>query len=172
MLFRSTYLDSDWADPEAPLSLFNPARLDCRQWVDGARSANMNFICASVKHHNGFCLWDTETTDYNAVRSAAGRDVVRERTDALREKGMKVMFHYSILDLHEGILPKKIEPYHADFIKAQLRELLTNYGPVTALMIDGWDAPWSRISYEDISFDDIYKFCKSIQPDCLGGGAT
>lgn len=162
-----TYLDSDWADPDAPLSLFNPAKLDCRQWVDGARSANMNFVCASVKHHNGFCLWDTETTDYNAVRSAAGRDVVRELTDALREKGMKVMFHYSILDLHEGILPKKIEPYHADFIKAQLRELLTNYGPVTALMIDGWDAPWSRISYEDISFDDIYKFCKSIQPDCL-----
>lgn len=108
-----TYLDSDWADPEAPLSLFNPAKLDCRQWVDGARRANMNFVCASVKHHNGFCLWNTGTTDYNAARSAAGRDVVRELTDALREKGMKVMFHYSILDLHEGILPKKIEPYHA-----------------------------------------------------------
>lgn len=162
-----TYLDHDWADPDAPLSLFNPVKLDCNQWIEGAKSANMSFVCMSVKHHNGFCLWDTRTTDYNSVNSAASRDVVKELTTALQKNGMKVMFHFSILDLHEKILPNKIEPYHIDFLKNQLRELLTNYGPVTALMIDGWDAPWSRISYEEISFDEIYKFCKSIQPDCL-----
>ncbi|MCM1448933.1 MAG: alpha-L-fucosidase [Clostridiales bacterium] len=162
-----TYLDNDWADPDAPLSLFNPTKLDCNQWIKGAKSANMNFVCMSVKHHNGFCLWDSKTTDYTAVNSAVHRDVVKELTDALQKENMKVMFHFSILDLHEKILPNRIHPYHIDFIKNQLRELLTNYGPVTALMIDGWDAPWSRISYDDISFDEIYKFCKSIQPDCL-----
>lgn len=162
-----TFQGEDWADPEVPVTAFNPTKLDCRQWVDAARSANMKFGCMSVKHHCGFCMWDTQTTDYNAVKSPAGRDVVKEFTDALREKDMKVMFHFSILDMHEKILPHNIKPYQTDFIKAQLRELLTNYGPVTALMIDGWDAPWARLSYDDISFEEIYNFCKSIQPDCL-----
>ena len=52
-------------------------------------------------------------------------------------------------------------------IKEQLRELLTNYGEITALIIDGWDAPWSRISYDDVPFEDIYRLVKSIQPNCL-----
>jgi alpha-L-fucosidase len=52
-------------------------------------------------------------------------------------------------------------------IKAQLRELLTKYGPITALIIDGWDAPWSRISYDDVPFEEIYRLVKYFQPDCL-----
>ena len=162
-----TYQDEDWADPNVDISQFNPTKLDCRKWAEAARSANMNFGCMSVKHHCGFCMWDTETTDYNAANSGIKRDVVKEFTDAMRERDMKVMFHFSILDMHEKILPNNIKPYHTEFIKNQLRELLTNYGPVTALMIDGWDAPWSRLSYEDIPFEEIYNFCKSIQPDCL-----
>lgn len=162
-----TYQDEDWADPNVDISQFNPTKLDCRKWAEAARSANMNFGCMSVKHHCGFCMWDTETTDYNAANSGIKRDVVKEFADAMRERDMKVMFHFSILDMHEKILPNNIKPYHTEFIKNQLRELLTNYGPVTALMIDGWDAPWSRLSYEDISFEEIYNFCKSIQPDCL-----
>lgn len=162
-----TFQEEDWADPDQPISTFNPTKLDCRQWADAARSANMNFGCMSVKHHCGFCMWNTATTDYNAANSGIHRDVVKEFVDAMRERGMKVMFHFSILDMHEKILPNNIKPYHTDFIKNQLRELLTNYGPITALMIDGWDAPWSRLSYEDINFEDIYNFCKSIQPECL-----
>lgn len=163
-----TYLDEDWADPERPASLFNPEELDCRQWADAAAGAGMSFGCISVKHHNGFCMWNTSTTPYSVMNSGIRRDVLREFTDAMRERGMKVMFHFSILDLHRKILPNHIDR-EADtaYLKAQLRELLTGYGPVTALMIDGWDAPWARISYEDISFEEIYRFCKSIQPDCL-----
>ena len=137
-----TFQEEDWADPDQPISTFNPTKLDCRQWADAARSANMNFGCMSVKHHCGFCMWNTATTDYNAANSGIHRDVVKEFVDAMRERGMKVMFHFSILDMHEKILPNNIKPYHTDFIKNQLRELLTNYGPITALMIDGWDAPW------------------------------
>ena len=81
-----TYQGEDWADPDKPISDFNPARLDCRQWVDAAQAANMAFGCMSVKHHCGFCMWNTATTDYNACKSAAGRDVVKEFTDALRER--------------------------------------------------------------------------------------
>ena len=162
-----TYLNNDWADPDSSPALFNPTNLNCRQWVQGAQNAGMTFGCISVKHHNGFCMWDTATTDYCVMNSGIHRDVLKEFADALREKNMKLMFHFSILDLHEKILPRHIKPEHTDFIKAQLRELLTQYGPVTAIMIDGWDAPWARISYEDISFEEIYYFIKSIQPECL-----
>ena len=101
------------------------------------------------------------------MNSSVKRDVVQEFVDALREKDMKVMFHFSILDLHEGVIPRQIKPEHTDYLKAQLKELLTNYGPIDAIMIDGWDAPWARISYEEINFQEIYDFIKSIQPDCL-----
>ena len=162
-----TFQEEDWADPDdSPLN-FNPQKLDCNQWADAAQQAGMSFGCISVKHHCGFCMWDTETTPYSVMNSGIKRDVLREFVDALRARDMKVMYHFSILDLHEKILPRHIKPEDTDLIKAQLRELLTNYGPITALMIDGWDAPWARISYDDISFEDIYKFVKSIQPDCL-----
>jgi alpha-L-fucosidase len=81
---------------------------------------------------------------------------------------MQVMFHFSILDTHHRIrhtLP--FTPEKTEFIKAQLRELLTGYGPVNTIMFDGWDAPWGRISYEEVSFPEIYAFVKSLQPNCL-----
>ncbi|MCM1483344.1 MAG: alpha-L-fucosidase [Muribaculaceae bacterium] len=162
-----TYHGEDWADPEASPLDFNPTKLDCNQWADAAKSANMNFGCISVKHHCGFCLWDTKTTDFSVMNSGIRRDVLKEFTDAMHARGMKVIFHFSILDMHEKILPKHIKAADTQFIKDQLHELLTNYGPVTALMIDGWDAPWSRISYDDISFEEIYNYAKSIQPECL-----
>lgn len=162
-----TYLDEDWADPDRDPSLFNPVKLDCDQWADAAQSAGMTFGCISVKHHNGFCMWNTSTTDYGVMNSGIKRDVFKEFTDAMHSRGMKVMCHFSILDLREKILPRHIKPADTEFIKAQLREILTNYGEITALMIDGWDAPWARISYDDISFEEIYNYVKSIQPDCL-----
>ncbi len=162
-----SYLESDWADPDRSPELFNPTKLDCGQWANAAKSAGMKFGCISVKHHNGFCLWNTSTTDYSVMNSGIKRDVFKEFADAMRSRGMKVMCHFSILDLHEKILPRHIKAADTDFIKAQLREILTNYGEITALMIDGWDAPWSRISYDDISFEEIYNYIKSIQPNCL-----
>lgn len=74
-------------------------------------------------------MWNTATTDYSVMNSGIHRDVLKEFADALREKDMKLMFHCSILDLHEKILPRHIKPEHTDFIKAQLRELLPNMVP-------------------------------------------
>lgn len=110
----------------------------------------MTYGCLTTKHHSGFCIWDTKTTDYSVMSSPFKRDVVKEYADAFRAEGMKVMLYYSILDTHARLRPKCITPQHIEMIKEQLRELLTNYGEITALIIDGWDAPWSRISYDDV----------------------
>lgn len=163
-----TYAPEDWPDPDLPASAFNPIKLDCRQWAKTAKSANMSYGCLTTKHHSGFCIWDTKTTDYNSMNSPVHKDVVREYADAFRAEGLKVMLYFSILDTHHRIRPGRINTKkQTAMIKAQLTELLTNYGEITALIIDGWDAPWSRISYDDIPFCEIYRHIKSLQPNCL-----
>ena len=163
----STFLNQDWADPDCPPEVFNPKKLDCSQWAKAAKTANMQFGCLSVKHHSGFCMWDTKTTDYNVMNSGIKRDFMKEYVDAFRAEGMEIMFHYSILDLHAGLVRNHVTLDHIEMIKNQVRELLTNYGPIKALMFDGWDAPWSRLTYDEIPFEDIYRLAKSIQPNCL-----
>lgn len=160
-------MSDDWADPDASPSIFNPRKLDCNQWAKTAKEANMTYGCLTTKHHSGFCIWDTKTTDYNVMNSPLKRDVVKEYVDAFRKEGLGVMLYYSILDTHHKLRPGFISPKHIDMIKAQLTELLTNYGEIKALIIDGWDAPWSRISYDEIPFEDIYYLIKSLQPNCL-----
>lgn len=163
----STFQDQDWGDPYCSPKDFNPVKLDCSQWAKAAKTANMQFGCLSVKHHSGFCLWDTKTTDYNVMNSGIQRDFLKEYVDAFRAEGMKIMFHFSILDEHADLVRNHVTGDHIEMIKNQVRELLTNYGPITALMFDGWDAPWSRLTYEEIPFEDIYRLAKSIQPNCL-----
>ena len=162
-----TFMDDDWADPDASPAIFNPKKLDCNQWAKTAKEANMTYGCLTTKHHSGFCIWDTKTTDYNVMNSPFKRDVVKEYADAFRKHGLKVMLYYSILDTHHRLRPGYIVPEHTEMVKAQLTELLTNYGEITALVIDGWDAPWSRISYDEIPFEEIYHLVKSLQPNCL-----
>ena len=162
-----TYAPEDWPDPDMPAEAFAPTKLDCHQWARAAKAANMSYGCLTTKHHSGFCIWDTKTTDYNSMNSSAKVDVVRQYVDAFRQEGLGVMLYFSILDTHHRIRPGQIKPKHTDYIKSQLKELLTNYGDITALIIDGWDAPWSRISYDEISFPEIYRYIKSLQPNCL-----
>ncbi|WP_129717536.1 alpha-L-fucosidase [Pedobacter sp. SYP-B3415] len=162
-----TYMDDDWADPDASPKLFNPRKLDTDQWAKAARSANMTYGCLTTKHHSGFAIWDTKTTPYNVMNSPLKKDVVSMYANSFRKAGLKVMLYYSILDTHHKLRPGHITPEHIRMIKAQLTELLTNYGEISALIIDGWDAPWSRISYDDVPFEEIYSLIKSIQPNCL-----
>jgi alpha-L-fucosidase len=162
-----TYMDEDWPDPEASPAIFNPKKLDCDQWAKAAKSAHMTYGCLTTKHHSGFAIWDTKTTDYNVMNSPLKRDVVKEYVTAFRKNGLKVMLYYSILDTHHKLRPNHITPEHISMIKAQLTELLSNYGAIDALIIDGWDAPWSRISYDEVPFEELYTLIKSIQPNCL-----
>ena len=162
-----TYSNADWPDPDASPKLFDPKKLDANQWAKAAKSANMSYGCLTTKHHSGFCIWDTKTTDYNVMNSPYGKDVVKQFVDAFRANGLKVMLYYSILDTHHRLRPNQITTKHIDMVKQQITELLTKYGKIEALVIDGWDAPWSRISYNDIPFEDIYILVKTLQPDCL-----
>ena len=162
-----TFMNQDWADPDASPAIFTADKLDCNQWARAAKSAHMSYGCLTTKHHSGFCIWDTKTTDYNVMNSPLKRDVVREYVNAFRAEGLKVCLYYSILDTHHHLRPGFITRQHVEMIKAQLTELLTHYGPITALIIDGWDAPWSRISYDDVPFEEIYNLIKSLQPNCL-----
>jgi len=162
-----TFMDQDWSDPDAALSLFQSPKLNADQWAKAAKSANMTYGCLTTKHHSGFPIWNTKTTSYNVMNTPLKRDVVKEYADAFRKNGLKVMLYYSILDTHHGIRPNQITPDKIKMIKDQITELLTNYGEITALVIDGWDAPWSRISYDDVPFEDIYYLIKSLQPNCL-----
>ncbi|HKG06131.1 MAG TPA: alpha-L-fucosidase [Pedobacter sp.] len=162
-----TYMDEDWADPDALPAIFNPKKLNTDQWAKAAKSANMSYGCLTTKHHSGFAIWDTKTTSYNVMNSPLKRDVVREYVNSFRKEGLKVMLYFSILDTHHKLRPGHITPAHIKLVKDQLTELLTNYGEISALIIDGWDAPWSRISYDDVPFEEVYNLVKSLQPNCL-----
>lgn len=160
-------MDHDWADPQAPPSIFSPKAVDCDQWAKAAKTANMTYGCLTTKHHSGFCIWDTKTTDYNVMNSPYKKDIVADYVKAFRDNGLKVMLYYSILDTHHKLRPHQITKKHIAMVKAQITELLTKYGKIEALIIDGWDAPWSRISYDEIPFEEVYLLVKSLQPDCL-----
>ena len=162
-----TYMEDDWADPDAKPEIFNPKKVNCEQWADAALAAHMTYGALTTKHHSGFSIWDTKTTNYSVMSSPYKKDVVKEFVEAFREKGLKVMLYYSILDIHHKIRPGMITQEKVQMIKDQITELLTNYGEINALIIDGWDAPWSRISYEDVPFEELYNLIKSIQPNCL-----
>lgn len=163
----ATYQDREWGDPTDPPTVFNPTALDTDQWAAAAKSAGMTYGCLTTKHHDGLCIWPTKTNVASIDDTPHKIDVVKRFVDSFRAAGLRVTLYYSILDLRNDIRHFNITPEKIQLIKDQLTELLTNYGPVDALIIDGWDAPWSRITYEEIPFADIYAHIKSLQPDCL-----
>lgn len=163
----ATYEQREWGNPKVSPRLFNPRDLDTDQWARAAISAGMNYGCLTTKHHDGFCLWPTATSSPSVKDSSFRGDVVRSYADSFRKHGLKVCLYFSILDLHANIRPYVVTRQKIDMIKQQLRELLTHYGEITALVIDGWNASWSRISYDEVPFTEIYEHVKSLQPNCL-----
>src|SRR5690606_26259088 len=90
-----TFMEQDWSDPNAPLELFKSPKLNVDQWAKAAKSANMTYGCLTTKHHSGFPIWNTKTTDYNVMNTPLHRDVVKEFTEAFRKNGLRVMLYYS-----------------------------------------------------------------------------
>ena len=163
----ATFQDREWGDPTSEPDLFTPSALDTDQWARAAKSAGMTWGCLTTKHHDGFCLWPTETRSASVAQTRHRTDVVRAYVDSFRNAGLKVGLYYSILDLRENIRRFNITADKIQLVKDQLTELFTNYGPIDVLIIDGWDAPWSRISYEEVPFAEIYHMLKGLQPECL-----
>ena len=163
----ATFQDREWGDPTAPASQFDPSNLDTDQWAAAAKSARMTWGCLTTKHHDGFCLWPTATAATSVRQTRQQIDVVRAYTDSFRKAGLRVALYYSILDLRDNIRHFNITPAMVQMVKDQLAELFTHYGEIDALIIDGWNAPWSRINYEEMPFGEIYEHVKSMQPQCL-----
>ena len=166
-LAPANYLETDWSDPDFSPSLFHPKKLDCKQWAKTAKAAKMKFGCLTAKHVDGFCLWDTKTTDHDVMSTPLKRDIVKEYAEAFRAEGLAVGLYFSILDIHHDIRPGMLNAEKAEMVKAQLTELFTNYGEISILILDSWEASWSRISYDIIPFEDIYYLVKSLQPNCV-----
>ena len=163
----ATYQDREWGDPRGSTEAFNPTRLDTDQWADCAVNAGMTFGCLTTKHHDGFCLWPTKSGGDSILKTPGKIDVVKAYTDSFRKRGLKVGLYYSILDLRGDIRHHNVTPAKIARIKQEITELLTNYGEINILIFDGWDAPWSRFTYEEVSFSEIYALVKKLQPNCL-----
>lgn len=166
-LNMATYEQREWGNPKTSPSIFNPTSLNTDQWAEAAVSARMKYGCLTTKHHDGFCLWPTATDSPSVKDTPFGRDIVRSYVDSFRRRDLKVCLYFSILDLRANIRHFDITPRKLGLIKNQLTELLTNYGEITALVLDGWNAGWSRISYDEVPFLEIYDHVKSLQPNCL-----
>lgn len=133
----NTFTDREWGDGKEDPKLFNPTKLDCRQWVRAAKSGGFKLIILTAKHHDGFCLWPSQFTEHSVKKASwkNGRgDVVREFTEACRAEGMKIGLYLSPWDRHEASYGT--EGYNEHF-RNQLTELLTHYGTVDEVWFDG-----------------------------------
>ena len=163
----ATFQDREWGDPTSPADLFHPTALDTDQWAATAKSANMSWGCLTTRHHDGFCIWPTKSRAANVGQTLNSTDVVRAYVNSFRKAGLRVGLYYSILSLRDDIRHFNVTPAKVQLTKDQLTELFTSYGEVDILITDGWDAPWSRITYAEVPFHEIYEHIKDLQPDCL-----
>ncbi|MBN2151131.1 MAG: alpha-L-fucosidase [Candidatus Lokiarchaeota archaeon] len=137
----NTFNNREWSDGTCSLDTFNPTRLDCEQWVTVAKDAGARYMVLVCKHHDGFCLWQTRTTEYcvqNTPWKGGKGDVVAEFVAACRKHGMQFGFYLSPWDRHEPRYEDK-EAYDK-YYAAQLEELVTGYakaGEIYELWFDG-----------------------------------
>jgi len=153
---------------------FNPVRFDATKLVQIAKVAGVKYIVITSKHHEGFCLFDSQHTAYDVMSTPLHRDVVKELSEACRREGVRLGFYYSILDWHHpDYLPRRpgddrpVEGAEFDryvgYMKNQLRELLTNYGRIDLLWFDGeWDSSWTHPRGLD-----LFHYVRSLQPAIL-----
>jgi len=141
------------AEYEQLAKRFNPKPNAARDWAKLARRAGQKYMVMTTKHHEGFCLFNTATTNYCAPKQAAGRDLVKEYVDAARAEGLRVGFYYSLMDWHHPDGARCADDEAArkrfvEYIHTHLRELMTNYGKIDILWYDvswpleaaGWES--------------------------------
>ena len=150
---------------------FNPVNFNADEIVALAKKAGMRSIVLTSKHHDGFCMFHTKTTDYNSVEATpCGRDFVGELATACHKAGVNFALYFSLIDWHfpygypiSSHNCDFITPQHHELNKKQVRELLTNYGKVTELWFD-------MGSLQPQQSKELYELVKSLQPDCMVSG--
>lgn len=158
----NTFTSREWGEGTDSPELFNPQKLDCRQWVKAIKEAGFTTAIITAKHHDGFCLWPSKYTNYSVKSSPYKNgegDIVKEFTDACREYGIKAGIYLSPWDRHEKSYGT--DSYN-DFYVNQLTELFTNYGKIYECWWDGAgstesDYDWARWAYT----------VRNLQPDCV-----
>jgi len=175
----ATFNDREWANGHENPASFAPNQLDCDQWAAAAESAGMNYAVLTVKHTGGWCLWDSQHTESHDIaafknyKNGEG-DIVREFVEAFRARGIKVGLYYcapgnysgklgnELLEGQENLfgMPPEAKEDPVGFMKKQLAELLTGYGPVDLLWIDQYRKLGDR-------WPEVMQHIKSLQPDCL-----
>ena len=172
---------------------FDPDLFDAREWARQAKAAGMKYAVLTTKHHEGFCMWDTQYTDYKCTNTPAGRDLVREYVDAFRAEGLRIGFYYSLIDWHHPEFPidhlhprrddenaealNKTRDMHkyAEYMRNQVTELLTNYGKIDILWFDfsysevPADAkPWMKgKGKNDWEAEKLIALARRLQPDII-----
>lgn len=133
----NTYTNQSWGFGNEDVNLFNPNSLDCRQWARICKEAGMKGIIFTAKHHCGFCMWPTETTEYsvkNAPWKNGKGDVLKELSDACKEYGLKLGIYVSPWDRNN---PDYGNPAYIETFRNQIKEVLTNYGEIFEIWFDG-----------------------------------
>ncbi|XP_051113283.1 alpha-L-fucosidase 1 [Andrographis paniculata] len=134
----NTFTDSEWGTGRADPTLFNPTRLNAGQWIAVAKAAGFGRVILTAKHHDGFCLWPSDYTDYSVKsspwRNGAG-DVVGELAAAARAAGVQMGIYLSPWDRHDSSYGKTL-PYN-EYYLGQMTELLSRYGEIREVFLDG-----------------------------------
>ncbi len=164
---------------------FHPDLYDPKEWARLAKAAGMKYFVVTTKHHEGFCLWDSAYTDYKATNTSIGRDLLKEMVDAFRAVGLKVGFYYSIIDWHHPEFPvDKMHPQrddqefreamkdrditvYAEYMRNQVRELLTNFGKIDILWFDFSYPGDDGKGKDDWESEKLIKMIRELQPDIM-----
>lgn len=165
--------------------LFNPDLYNPREWAAYAKKAGMKYVVLTARHHEGFSLWDTQYSAYKAPNTPAARDLIQPFVEACREVGLKVGFYYSLIDWHHPDFT--IDGTHAlrndeearasnskrdmnkyrQFMKDQIRELLTNYGKIDLLFYDFSYPGDDGKGHEDWDSEGLLKLTRELQPEII-----
>jgi alpha-L-fucosidase len=148
---------------------WKPKPRPARQWARLASKAGMKYMVMTAKHHEGFCLWDTKQTDYNAVKRGPGRDLVREYVEACREFGLRVGFYYSLMDWHhpDGARCARNEKARRRFVaftRECVRELCSDYGKIDILW---YDVAWPLHTPQLWESAKMNAMVRRLQPDII-----
>lgn len=162
------------SDYEPLREQFNPVNFDAKKWVKIAKDAGMKYIVITSKHHEGFGMWPGKQGDWNIGHTQFKRDPLKELAVACKEAGIKLCFYHSIMDWHNiDYIPRQrydkrpvqvanLDKY-VSYMKAQLKELLTGYGPIGLLWFDGeWENTWNHERGRD-----LYNYIRKLQPEII-----
>lgn len=164
----NTFTGSEWGDGKEDVSIFNPTELDARQWVKTAKDAGMKGLILTCKHHDGFCLWPSKYTEHSVKNSPYKNgkgDIVREVSEACKEFGLKFGVYLSPWDRNNSSYGKGKE--YDDYYVNQLTELLTEYGELYTIWLDGACGEGANGKIQKYDWNRYYKVMRELQPNAV-----